>query len=284
MMQQDIEVSVVQHEPEAMDRRSNNVEYILSRFHELAGRGSRLVVFPEVGITSFFRHEPGGLRRYWEQGTVRLDGPELTTITDAARELDAYTVVGFAEQTSVTGIIHNSAALIGPEGIVGITRKLHMPGLEKLYYTPGQVVEVFECGLGRIGIAICYDSMFPEYFKALSDQGADIAVITGSIWAGGEKGGVGVEHLKREYWSALPMVTAIQNQAFVVACSACGNLDMGTQAGTWERLGLSQIVAPTGRRLAWAGGTEEEVIGAVLSTEELAEARTSYRFLADRLL
>ncbi|MDZ7811571.1 MAG: carbon-nitrogen hydrolase family protein [Arhodomonas sp.] len=274
-MQQDFLASVVQHEPGDLDRRRHNVEYILSRFHELAGQGSRLVVFPEVGITSFFRHEPGGLRRYWEEGTIVLDGPELAAIVAAARDLDAYTVVGFAERTPVTGIIHNSAALIGPEGIVGVTRKLHMPGIEKLYYTPGEGVEVFDCPLGRVGIAICYDSMFPEYFKALSDQGVDIVIITGSIWAGGEKGGVGVESLKREYWSALPMVTAIQNQAFVVACNACGRLDMGSRAGTWERLGLSQIAAPTGRRLARAGETEEEVISATLTTQELVEARTS---------
>lgn len=283
-MHQGISVSVVQHEHKGMDQRSKNVDYVLSRIRELAAQGSQLIVFPEVGITSFFRHEPGGLLRYWDEGTITLDGPELAAIASTAKDVNAYAVVGFAERSKATGTIHNSAALIGPEGIIGVTRKLHMPGIEKLYFSPGDAVEVFECPLGRIGIAICYDSMFPEYFKALSDQGVDILIITGSIWAGGEKGGVGVESLKREYWWALPMVTAIQNQAFVLACSGCGRLDMGSLAGTWERLGLSQIVAPTGSRLARAGGTEEEVIGAMLTTQELAEARTSYRFLGDRLL
>ena len=283
-MDKDIPVSVVQHEPGDLDHRQENLAYILERFHELAAKGSRLVVFPELGITSFFRHEPGGLRRYWERGSVAAHGPELTAIVDAARALNAYTVVGFAERSFVYGTIYNSAALIGPEGIVGITRKLHLPGIEKLYYFAGEGVDVFDSSIGRIGIAICYDAMFPEYFKAMSDQGVDIVIITGSFWAGGEKGGVGVESLKREYWLALPMVTAIQNQAFVVACNACGQLDMGSHVGTWERLGLSQIAAPTGRRLARACETEEEVISATLTSQELVEARTSYRFLADRLL
>ncbi|HET8790633.1 MAG TPA: carbon-nitrogen hydrolase family protein [Modicisalibacter sp.] len=283
-MQQDITVSVIQHTPGDMQQRQENVNYIVSQLELQAQAGSRLIVFPEVGITSFFRHEPGGVKTYWEQGTISLDGEELQRIIKAAHEFDVYTVVGFAERTATTGMIYNSAALIGPDGIVGIARKLHMPGLEKLYYSPGDGVEVFECELGRIGIAICYDAMFPEYFKALSEQGVDIIVLSSSIWRGGKKGGVGLEGVKRDYWKALPMVTAIQNQAFVVACNACGELDMGSQAGVWERLGLSQIVAPTGVVLACAGEIDEETIRATLTLHDLVEARTSYRFLNDRLL
>lgn len=283
-MQQDILASVVQHEPGDLDQRAANVAYIVSKLRDTAAHGSQLIVFPEVGITSFFRHEPGALKAYWEKGTIALDGPELTSIAEEVRSLGVHAIVGFAERSSVTGVIYNSAALIGPTGIVGVARKLHMPGLEKLYYTPGKGVEVFECALGRIGIAICYDSMFPEYFKALSEKAVDIIVLTSSIWAGGDRGGVGVESVKRDYWTALPMVTAIQNQAFVVACNASGKLDMGAQAGVWERLGLSQIASPTGRVLSRASETEEEVISATLTTRELVEARTSYRFLTDRLL
>lgn len=170
-MQTEFPVSVVQHAPGDMDQRDANVDYIVCRLGEQAARGSRFVVFPEMGITSFFRHEPGGYRRYWAQGTVLLDDPELSRIADAARDGNVHTVVGFAERSATTGIIYNSAALIGPDGIVGVTRKVHLPGLEKLYYTPADEIEVFDSPLGRVGIAICYDVMFSEYFKALSDQG-----------------------------------------------------------------------------------------------------------------
>lgn len=283
-MQRDVQVSVVQHEPAGMEGRQQNVDYIAASLRRVAGLGSRLAVFPEVGITSFFRHGPGGLRAYWDNGTIAVDGPELGAIAEVTRKCGIHAIVGFAERSPVAGVIFNSAALIGPEGIVGVTRKLHMPGIEKLYYTPGEGVEVFDCVLGRIGIAICYDAMFPEYFKALSDQGVDIIAITSSTWAGGAKGGVGLESAKREYWTALPLVTAVQNQAFVVACNACGRLDMGPQAGVWERLGLSQIVAPTGETLRRAGPKEEETLTATLALDDLVASRTSYRFLTDRLL
>ncbi|MES1947562.1 nitrilase/cyanide hydratase and apolipoprotein N-acyltransferase [Salinisphaera sp. C84B14] len=277
-------VSVVQHAPGDMGQMEANLVYIEQRLEEEGQRGSELVVFPEMGITSFFRHEPGGYERYWREATIELDGPELGRVADAARAANTHAVVGFAERADTTGVIYNSAALIGPDGLLGVTRKVHLPGLEKLYYTPADSIEVIDSPLGRIGIAICYDVMFPEYFRALSDQGAEIIVFCSSTWRGGAKGGVGIEHVKRDYWAALPMVTAIQNQAFVVGCNACGSLDMGSQAGVWERLGLSQIVAPTGQILATAGERDSEILRAELDREDLIAARTSYRFLTDRLL
>jgi len=285
-MQSKTAVSVVQHAPGDMDQRDANIAYIVERLAEEAASGSQLVVFPEMGITSFFRHEPGGYERYWREATIELDGPELEQIIDAARAADVHVIVGFAERSDTTGIIYNSAALLGPDGILGVTRKVHLPGLEKLYYTPSDEIEVIDSPLGRIGIAICYDVMFPEYFRALSEQGAEIIVFCSSTWRGGAKGGVGLEGVKRDYWSALPMVTAIQNQAFVVACNACGSLDMGQNAGTWERLGLSKIVAPTGVVLAEAeaGDSDAEIIRAELDLQDMIAARTSYRFLSDRLM
>lgn len=283
-MRKDVRVSVVQHEPKDMTQRAENVDYILANIKREAEKGSRLVVFPEAGITSFFVHEPGGMRRYWEQGAIRTDGDEIQRISEVTRTLGVYAVVGFAERADVEGIIYNSVALIGPDGIVGITRKIHLPGIEKLYFSVGPRPETFDCDLGRVGMCICYDSMFPEYFRALSDQAADIIVISSSTWKGGGKGGVGIEGVKKQYWSALPMVTAIQSQAFIVACNGCGSLDMGPLAGTWERLGLSQIVAPTGEILEMAGESEEQVISATLRYQALVDARTSYRFLDDRMV
>ncbi|MES1930229.1 nitrilase/cyanide hydratase and apolipoprotein N-acyltransferase [Salinisphaera dokdonensis CL-ES53] len=283
-MQSNISVAVVQHQPGDMDQIEANLQYIEQTITDEGENGNELVVFPEMGITSFFRHEPGGYERYWRYATVKLDGPELARVISATKAAQLYAIVGFAERAEITGVIYNSAALIGPDGILGVTRKVHLPGLEKLYYTPSDSISVIETPLGRIGIAICYDVMFPEYFRALSDQDADIIVFCSSTWKGGAKGGVGIEHVKRDYWSALPLVTAIQNQAFVVACNACGHLDMGSQAGTWERLGLSQVVAPTGVVKATAGDSDAETIRAVLDAEDLITARTSYRFLTDRLL
>jgi predicted amidohydrolase len=281
-MDDSIRVSAIQFAPRQMDRRAENMETILSDIRKEAEAGSRLIVFPEVSVTGFFRHEPGGFQAFWEQGAIDLDGPEIQRICAIAEELGIHTVVGFAERSPQSGRIFNSAALIGPKGVSGVTRKIHLPGLEKLYFSPGERIDVFSCELGRIGVAICYDALFPEYIGALSRQGVDIIVFSSSFWAGGAKGGVGDEDSKKKLLSALPMVTAIQNQAFVISCNACGREDMGSQAGTWERLGLSQIATPSGDILAAAGESSAETISAFLKQESLIGARTTYRFLADR--
>lgn len=97
----------------------------------------------------------------------------------------------------MVGTIYNSAALIGPEGIVGVTRKCFFPGIEKLYYTPDYNRTTFDCALGKIGIVICYETLFPEIALEHFRQGVEILAVTSSFWSGGIKGGAGDPVTKR---------------------------------------------------------------------------------------
>lgn len=283
-MKENISVVAVQHCPWEMDCREKNINFIIKKMKKHAEEGVELIVFPEVGITNFFRHEPGGLEKYWKKGAININSKEIERIKEEAKINNVYVVVGFAEKSDSVGTIYNTAAVIGPNGIEGITRKVYMPGLEKLYYTKGNEGKVFDTPIGKIGIVICYDAMFPENFINLSMKGAEIIVVTSSIWAGGVKGGVGDKEYKQQYWSVLPMVSAVQSQSFIVSANACGSLNMGDGVGVWERLGLSKIVAPTGQVLSEASVEEEEDIKAELKRERLIEAKTSYRFVDDRIL
>ncbi len=282
MMKEQVRAVAVQHEPRPLTHREENLAFILETLAEQAAAGAELVVFPEVGITSFFRHEADGFRTYWNEGAIDPDGPELARVCAAAARHGLHVVVGFAERGDCVGKIYNSAALIGPEGLIGISRKIHMPGVEKLYFTPGERVETFDCALGRIGIAICYDTFFPEVTRQHFLQEADILVFSSSIWRGGAKGGAGLEGSKHTLWSGMATMAALQNQAFVVSSNGCGQLDLGAQVGTWERLGLSQIVTPAGEVLAAAGEREPAVIAATLRRAALVESRAAYRFHSDR--
>lgn len=282
-MQSKVVASAVQHQPVELGGKEENLAFIIAQLQAEAAQGSDLVVFPETGLTSFFKHEEGGLRRLWNEGSIDLDGPELSAICEAAKTLGLYTVVGFNERSSIVGTIYNSAALIGPEGIVGVTRKQFLPGIEKLYYTTCNRRETFECALGRIGIVICYETLFPEIALEHFKQGAEILVFTSSFWSGGSKGGAGDPVTKKKFWESVPTVTAIQNQAFVVSCNACGFLDLGNKVGTWERLGLSQIVSPNNGILVQAGQFAAETIRAELHVNDLVEARSNYPLMADRL-
>jgi len=65
--------------------------------------------------------------------------------------------------------------LTGPDGVIGIYRKTHLFSEEKLYFTPGNTgFRVWETGICRIGIMICFDWFFPESMRSLTLQGAEV--------------------------------------------------------------------------------------------------------------
>jgi len=259
--------------------RSKNLEFILSTMAAEADKGCHLIVFPETSVTNFFTHGRNGFRELVESSSITLESEEIKAICDQARNLNLFVVVGFNERSSVYGVVYNSAALIGPNGIVGVSRKQNFPGIEKLYYTPGPRLETFSTELGKIGIIICYDVLFPEIARHHFRNAADILVFSSSFWIGGDKGGTGDPVTKRKLWQELPFVTSIQNQAFVISANACGTANLG--AGDWERMGLSQIVSPTDGILAQAGQSEPTTLRAKLEREKLIEARTNYRFFSE---
>lgn len=280
-MREAVEASVIQHRPGDKNDREGNLDYILSTLAAEAAQGANFVVFPEVCITNFFRHGPDGVRDLWENASITLDSPEIEAVCAAARKHDVYTVVGFNERSETFGVVYNSSALIGPEGVVGVSRKQNFPGIEKLYYTPGPTVDTFACDLGVIGTVICYDALFPEISRAHFLNGAEMIVFSSSFWKGGTRGGVGDPETKRQLWQKLPFVTAVQNQAFVLSANCCGTQDLGGGLGEWERMGLSQIASPASGVLAEAGPTDQQILRATLRREDLLEARTNYRFLSE---
>jgi predicted amidohydrolase len=281
-MKKNVKTALVQFSPWPMRQMEKNVSFISTKMEELAKSGNELIVFPEMSITNFFEHHSNGKQDYWESGSISLDSPQLETIKNGAKQNNCFVVVGFAERSDVPGEIYNSAALIGPEGIVGITRKVHFPGLEKLYYKTTNQIEVHDTPLGKIGICICYDFMFPEVTRALAVKGAEMIVISSSIWAGGEKGGIGSLEYKKTYWDQLPLVKAIENQTYIIACNGGGSHQIGKDLGEWKRLGLSKIVSPTGQILAKVDHQDDAVLTALLDAADIDLARKQYTFLADR--
>jgi predicted amidohydrolase len=281
-MKQTVKAALVQFSPWPMQEMAKNVEYINTQIEQLSQEGNELIVFPEMSVTNFFEHHEHGREEYWDYGTITPESEQLNDIKKKAREHDCYVIVGFAERSNVVGVIYNSAALIGPEGIIGITRKLHFPGLEKQYFTTGESIEVFDTPLGKIGICICYDCMFPEVTRILALKGAEIIVMTSSIWEGGEKGGIGEAEHKKDYWDKLPQVKAVENQTFVIACNGSGSHMIGREIGRWSRLGYSKIVNPGGELSASANHNDEAILSAVLHERDLLKSRSQYAFLADR--
>ena len=101
-----------------------------------------------------------------------VPGPSTAAIGAVCSELGVYVVVGLLERAGER--LYNSAALVGPEGLVGVHRKAHLPvlGVDR-FVDPGDLPPVvYETEVGRIGMGICYELMFPEYTRVLALSGA----------------------------------------------------------------------------------------------------------------
>ena len=269
----------VQFCPAENTERLKNLAFILSTMAAEAKKGCDLIVFPEASITNFFTYGKNGFLALATKYSISLESEEIEAIRDQAKKLNMFVVVGFNERSTVYGVVYNSAALIGPKGLVGVSRKQNFPGIEKLFYTSGPCIETFSCELGKIGIIICYDALFPEIAREHFKNAADILVYSSSFWVGGDRGGTGDPKTKRKLWQDLAFVTSIQNQAFVVSSNSCGKADLG--AGNWERMGISQIVSPADGILAQAGQVEAVTLRGNLERSKLIQARTNYRFLSE---
>lgn len=219
-----------------------------------------LVVLPELWPNGGFSYDT------WEGGAETLDGPVVTALRGAARDIGATVHMGSLVERDDAGRLFNTSVLLGSGGDVLATyRKVHLFGFgdgEPKLMTAGDGPVVH----GRYGLATCYDLRFPEMFRALLDGGAEVVLLP-AAWPAKRVG----------HWQLLARARAVENQSYVVACNTAG-----THAGV-RMGGRSAVVDPWGEVLAEAGDGEE-VLAVELDLDHLRTTRTSFPVLADRRL
>ncbi|MGI5816777.1 MAG: carbon-nitrogen hydrolase family protein [Armatimonadota bacterium] len=154
-----------------MNAPLGEVEANLDRIESYAGRavgeGARLVCFPELAISG---HWCSG--EIWGIAEPVPDGPSCRRLEKLAWDLGCYLSVGIAEREA--GVAYNTQMIIGPEGFVGKQRKLHMSADEYFHFRMGASINVVDIGLCRLGIGICYDTVFPETARIAAIKGAEV--------------------------------------------------------------------------------------------------------------
>jgi predicted amidohydrolase len=240
-----IQVAAVQFDIE-FARVERNVGRMLDA---LSSTSAQLCVFPECAVTGYCFESRDQVLTVAEP----VPGPSTERLARACRELGKTTIVGLIERAG--NDLFNAAAVIGPRGVVGCYRKMHLPflGLDR-FATPGDLgFPVFDLGFGKVGVLICYDLSFPEAARVEKLHGADlICVPTNWPQSGAE---VSCEHS--------PFVRAQENHVHVITANR-----IGTEAG-FTFLGHSRIIDCTGRELACAR-REQTTITATL---DLAASR-----------
>ncbi len=171
-MKQVVKVAGVQMEPKLLDKE-HNLSKCLETMYLTAGKGARLVVFPECALSGYVFSSLEEALPVAEP----IPGPSTERIIAACRELNIFAVVGLLERDGDK--CYNAAVLLGPEGLVGKHRKAHLPdlGIDRFLHPGDLPFTVYDTGIGKIGIAICYEACFPEHTRILALQGAEIVVL-----------------------------------------------------------------------------------------------------------
>ncbi len=108
-----------------------------------------------------------------------VPGPATLALANKAREKDVHIVLGMAE--SRAGHLYNSSVLIGPGGIEGAYRKVHLSEADEAWASPGHDFPVFDLSWGRLGMLLGCDLLFPEATECLAKKGADLLCVP-SAW------------------------------------------------------------------------------------------------------
>ncbi|MEJ2519792.1 MAG: carbon-nitrogen family hydrolase [Desulfuromonadales bacterium] len=236
-----------------IDRNLARVEEKLAR---VATLGAQLAVLPEM----------------WSAGYdyKRLSAHAAATpqVVEAVQRWSAehnLVVVGSLPEQD-NDHIYNTAYVIDNGREIGRYRKLHMFSTmgEDRFLAPGDRLLVVDSSVGRLGIAVCYDLRFPELFRKMALEGAEVICLPAE-WP----------KPRQEHWRTLLRARAIENQLFVVATNCCG------VQGRLDFFGMSLLLSARGDVLA-EGGEEDVDLIATFNAQEMHDYRDQIRCFDDR--
>ena len=248
--------------------RREVVDRLIVLMREANAEDCGLVVFPELAVTTFFPRwylddDPQELDSYYE---TQMHGPETQRLFDEAKALGIGFYLGYAELTP-EGERYNTSVLVDESGsLVGKYRKVHLPGheeheperpfqhLERRYFKEGpDGFGVWEAFDGIIGMALCNDRRWPETYRVMALQNAEMILIgynTPMHYAPDPS-----QNPLQSFHNQLVMQAgAYQNGTWVVGV-AKGGIEEGV-----DSLAESVIIAPSGEIVAQATTTDDELV------------------------
>jgi predicted amidohydrolase len=234
--------------------RPRNLAVIRERLRDAAGRGARLIVFPECALTGYcFESRQEALAH-----AEPVPGPSTEALAADCRKLGVWAAVGMLEHDPATGGLFNACALVGPAGPPATYRKIHLPflGVDR-FATPGdRPFAVHDLGGLRVGMTICYDGSFPESSRVLTLLGADLVLLP-TNWPTGAQTTV----------CYAVQVRAFENRIYYAAVNR-----VGEERG-FRFIGQSRLVDCAGELLAAAGPDGEEIVLASIDPERARAKR-----------
>src|SRR5487761_2441556 len=239
---------------------------------EDAGKqGVQILCLQEIFNTPYFCP---GQDKAWYESAESVPGPTTERMAEYAKKYNMVIIVPVYEKEQ-PGFLYNTAAVIDADGTyLGKYRKSHIPHLpgfwEKFYFRPGNGgYPVFETAVGRVGVYICYDRHFPEGWRALGLNGAQIVFNPSATSAG----------LSDHLWKLEQPAAAVANEYYIGAINRVGIEEYGDD----DFYGTSYFVGPEGRLVGEAGDRNAgELIVRDLDLDLIDTVRNKWAFYRDR--
>ena len=223
----------------ACDDKAANMEEARRWVREAAAKGARIVALPEVFIWR-------GNKKEEKDAAESIPGPTSEFLSALARELGIHLLGGsILETNSGSQKAYNTSLLFGPQGkLLASYRKIHLfdvdlengvTARESDTRQCGETIVVAETDFCPVGLSVCYDLRFPELYRTLVIQGAQLIFVPSAFTA----------YTGKAHWEPLLRARAIENQVYVIAPD-----QFGKNPRSFETHGHSMIVDPWGKTSA----------------------------------
>lgn len=248
------------------------LEAHLPLIDEAAAKGVQVLCFQEVFTQPYFC--PSQDSKWYAAAENIPDGYTTKLMQEYARKHSMVIIVPIYEE-AMPGVYYNTAAVIDADGsYLGKYRKTHIPQVagfwEKFFFKPGASNwPVFDTAYAKLGVYICYDRHFPEGWRALALNGAEVIYNPSATVAG----------LSQYLWELEQPASAVANGIYIAATNR-----VGTEA-PWnigEFYGSSYFVNPRGEIIAQASPDKDELLVTELDMNMVRDARDNWQFFRDR--
>lgn len=280
-----VRITFIQGPPLPEDK-TESVKKVFRLISKALEQETDYVVLNELSTTPYFCSILDD--RYFEWAEP-ITGPTLEKACEMARDSGCCIIFPMFEKGTVEGVYYNSAAVIGPDGrlikgvlpdgsTIPLYRKNHLGQVPKLgffeahYFAQGQGLPVFRTPKATIGVLICKDRFFPEAWRTLALQGAEIVFVpTASALYAPERSNQN---------TFIMSARAFDNALFAVFVNKGGKESCGGKENLYY--GASCVIDPAGLIVEKTHTSEPIIMSSVIDLEKIRDQRLKEPFYKDR--
>lgn len=241
-----------------------NIEKVNKLIEQNLEKDTDVLVLPEVWTVGWCCEE------FTKSAQSLKDSSIISFLSKVAEKYNMYVIGGSFIRKADDGKLYNSCPVFDRKGkLIALYDKNHLYSYcgctESEYITPGGNGVIVDIDGIKTGLTICYDIRFPELYREYRKQGVQL-FINAAAW------GVG----KPIPWEVLSKARAIENQAFMVALTQCGPIDIAN----WN-IGHSRIIDYLGETIAEIKSQKEGFMVSTITFEEMEKYRKECPILND---